>query len=154
MEDDTFYTMDLLRKGASHAFVPQSLVCCLCGYSIAKISSSLSSSPSSSSPLPSSIRLFSCGHATHLYCEPQEKGIGERDSLSGCPICIPKRKPRHLRGKSALVENTLISNPWASGGKAIYHLHDPDALEKPYGTPISRVILLSISCYPNTKCGI
>ncbi|CAA6655878.1 unnamed protein product [Spirodela intermedia] len=134
IEDDTFYTLNLLRKGASHAYAPQSLVCCLCGCSLAKVSSS------------SSIRVFNCGHATHLHCEPQENGAVNRDSPAGCPICMPKRKPVHPRGKSVLTENRLIKNPRSrttKGVSSVYHLHEPDTSEKPHGTPLSRFEILS-----------
>ncbi|MQM01059.1 hypothetical protein Taro_033803, partial [Colocasia esculenta] len=131
IEDDTFYTMSLLRKGVSHAYAPQGLVCCLCGYSLAKVSSS------------SSIRVFNCGHATHLHCEPQENGVLDRDSSAGCPVCMPKRKTFPPRSKSILMENRLIRNSeskMTKGSSSVYHLHEPEATERSHGnSQMSRV---------------
>ncbi|XP_078448390.1 transducin family protein / WD-40 repeat family protein isoform X2 [Wolffia australiana] len=135
IEDDTFHTLGLLRKGVSHAYAPQSLTCCLCGYSLSKLASM------------SSIRLFSCGHVTHLHCEPQERGAGGRDFPGGCPLCVLKRKQIHTRDKSVKTEKTLIGDPtsWAiKRSSSVYHLHhDHDAPEKAYGTPVSRFAILS-----------
>ncbi|KAL1535637.1 vacuolar protein sorting-associated protein 8 [Salvia divinorum] len=49
IEDDTYYTMSLLMKGASHGYAPRSLVCCICGSLLAKNS------------LDSNIQVYSCG---------------------------------------------------------------------------------------------
>ncbi|KAE8671209.1 vacuolar protein sorting-associated protein 8-like protein isoform X3 [Hibiscus syriacus] len=54
IEDDTFYTMSLLKKGASHGYAPRNLLCCICNSLLTKNSSSLR------------VPVFSCGHATHL----------------------------------------------------------------------------------------
>ncbi|KAG6395280.1 hypothetical protein SASPL_145922 [Salvia splendens] len=49
IEDDTYYTMSLLMKGASHGYAPRSLVCCICSSVLAK------------NTLDSSIQVYSCG---------------------------------------------------------------------------------------------
>ncbi|KAJ6328871.1 hypothetical protein OIU77_010536 [Salix suchowensis] len=77
IEDDTFYTMSLLKKGASHGYAPRSAVCCICNCPLAKNSSFR-------------IRVFSCGHATHLDCELENES-SSRGHLSGCPVCMPKK---------------------------------------------------------------
>lgn len=125
IEDDTFYTMSLLKKGASHAYAPQEFICCICGCSLTKDSSS------------SGIRVFSCGHATHLHCESEESEPSNRDFSVGCPICLPKKNPR-ARSKLVLVDNRFIKNSASSsqptqGIHIIQHLHEPDVSEKPYG---------------------
>ncbi|KAK1273312.1 hypothetical protein QJS04_geneDACA010854 [Acorus gramineus] len=136
IEDDTFYTMSLLKKGASHAYAPQSFICCLCSCSLTKSSSNIG------------IRVFNCGHAAHLHCELQENEILSSESLAGCPICIPQKKT--VRGKAVLVENGLVkdslSRPHSVHGVTTmqYHLHDSDAAEKSYGLhQMSRFEILS-----------
>nr|POE52599.1 isoform 3 of vacuolar protein sorting-associated protein 8 like [Quercus suber] len=110
IEDDTFYTMSLLKKGASNAYAPRSPICCICNCLFSKNSSSFS------------IRVFNCGHATHLQCEVPENEASNRGASSGCPVCIPKKKSHKARNKSILAENGLVipeneaSNRGASSG--------------------------------------
>lgn len=134
IEEDTFYTMSLLKKGASHAYAPLGLICCICNCSLAKKSSS------------SGIRVFSCGHATHLHCESGESESSSRDTEVGCPICLPKKNP-DVRGKSVLVDNRLvdISKTSLQPTQGIHTIHhEPDAAEKPYGfQQMSRFEILS-----------
>ncbi|KAJ0975965.1 hypothetical protein J5N97_017930 [Dioscorea zingiberensis] len=130
IEDDTFYTMNLLRKGASHAYVPQDSMCCICGCSLTKGLST------------SGIRVFNCGHSTHLHCEENEPS--NKTSSAGCPICIPKKNPT-ARSKSVLVENGQLrngsSNLQIQGNSSV---HEPDPIEKPYGfQKMSRFEILS-----------
>ncbi|CAK9180482.1 unnamed protein product [Ilex paraguariensis] len=136
IEDDTFYTMSLLKKGASHGYAPRSLLCSICNCLLTKNSSG------------SSIQVFSCGHATHLQCELQESEASHKGSSAGCPICIPKKKGQRSRSKSALAENGLLSK--SSSGphqahKAIsLHPYESDTFENSYGIhPISRFELLT-----------
>ncbi|XP_010251529.1 PREDICTED: vacuolar protein sorting-associated protein 8 homolog isoform X2 [Nelumbo nucifera] len=137
IEDDTFYTMSLLKKGASHGYAPQSLLCCLCNSVLSKESSS------------SSIRVFNCGHATHLQCEFQENEALEVGSSVGCPVCMPKKKSRQSRSKSVhedsgLVKSSLSRTQHARGTTIIQHPYEPEALEKPYGLQqISRFEILN-----------
>ncbi|RYR24196.1 hypothetical protein Ahy_B02g057703 isoform A [Arachis hypogaea] len=97
IEDDTFYTMSLLKKGASHGYAPRTILCCICNGLLTKNSTS------------SGIRIFNCGHASHLHCEGLEIESSRKGSISGCPVCMPSQKPQQSRNKSAIVDNGLIS---------------------------------------------
>ncbi|OVA04700.1 Clathrin [Macleaya cordata] len=136
IEDDTFYTMSLLKKGASHGYAPHSLVCCICNSFLTKKYSS------------SGIRVFNCGHATHLQCEFQENESLNGDSSVGCPVCMPKKKTRQSRSKSKVTENGLVKNSLSRpqrthGTSTVQQTHESDA-EKPYGLQqISRFEILN-----------
>ncbi|XP_022757621.1 vacuolar protein sorting-associated protein 8 homolog isoform X2 [Durio zibethinus] len=135
IEDDTFYTMSLLKKGASHGYAPRSLLCCICNSLLTKNSSSFR------------VRVFSCGHATHLQCELLENEASTRGFSSGCPICLPKKNTQKSRNKSALTENGLVSSlpsrPLPAQGSTLYP-HENDALDNSYGLQqISRFEILS-----------
>lgn len=95
--------MSLLKKGASHAYAPRNLICCICNnFILTKNNSSTSSS----------IRVFSCGHATHLQCEYQDSEASSKSTPGGgCPVCMPKKKTQTSRNKSVLVENRLVTKP-------------------------------------------
>ncbi|KAJ4978653.1 hypothetical protein NE237_009433 [Protea cynaroides] len=136
IEDDTFYTMSLLKKGASHGYAPQSLICCICSCLLTKENCN------------SSMRVFSCGHATHLQCEFQENKAMDRNSLVGCPICMPAKKNERSRSKLVLSDNGLVNNSLLRNQQAQrtipHHSHEPEGLEKPYGLQqISRFEILS-----------
>ncbi|XP_047318127.1 vacuolar protein sorting-associated protein 8 homolog [Impatiens glandulifera] len=123
IEDDTFYTMSLLKKGASHGYAPRSLSCCICSYPLTKNSSR------------SGIRVFNCGHATHVQCEPQENDQTSREgSLTGCPICMPKKDTKS--SKSIVAESGLISKipsrSHQTPGNLSHFQHENDALENSY----------------------
>lgn len=129
IEDDTYYTMNLLRKGASHAYAPQDSSCCVCGCSLTKGLST------------SGVRVFNCGHSTHLHCEENEPS--NKASLAGCPVCIPKKNPS-ARSKSVLVENGQLKHGSSSspilGNSSV---HDPDPIERTYGLQkMSRVCIV------------
>ncbi|KAF2324949.1 hypothetical protein GH714_021817 [Hevea brasiliensis] len=79
IEDDMFYTMSLLKKGASHGYALRSLICCICNCLLTKGSPSFQ------------IQVFSFGHATHLQCELPESDSSSKGSLAGCPVCMPKK---------------------------------------------------------------
>ncbi|KAI3843581.1 hypothetical protein MKX03_022406 [Papaver bracteatum] len=134
IEDDTFYTMSLLKKGASHGYAPQNPLCCICNSSLTKRYST------------SGIRVFSCGHATHLQCEFQENEASSRYSV-GCPICIPKKKAGRARSKSILTETGLVKNASprsqrTQGYTSVHHTNEFDA--EPYGLhQISRFEILN-----------
>ncbi|PIN18586.1 hypothetical protein CDL12_08740 [Handroanthus impetiginosus] len=135
IEDDTYYTMSLLRKGASHGYAPRSLVCCICNSRLAKNSSD------------SSIQLFSCGHAMHHDCELQENGASFRGTSVGCPICNPRKKSQRSSGKSMLTENGPVSRSSSrmqqARGTPALHPHDHEIADNTYGLqPPSRFELL------------
>ncbi|XWS76812.1 hypothetical protein CRYUN_Cryun01aG0209500 [Craigia yunnanensis] len=100
IEDDTFYTMSLLKNGASHGYAPRSLLCRICNSLLTKNSSSLC------------VRVFSCGHATHLQCELLENEASTEASTrgfsSGCPVCLPNKNTQKSINKSAFTENGLV----------------------------------------------
>lgn len=119
--------MSLLKKGASHGYAPRSQICCICNCLLTKNSSS------------SSIRVFSCGHATHLQCELLEnEAASNRRSSVGCPICLPKKKAHRSRSKSVLTENGLVTKAPSrksqqAQGTIVLHGHENDVLENPHG---------------------
>ncbi|KAK4415847.1 Vacuolar protein sorting-associated protein 8 [Sesamum alatum] len=135
IEDDTYYTMSLLRKGASHGYAPRSLVCCICNSFLTKNSAD------------SSVQLFSCGHAMHLHCELQENGASFRGTVSGCPVCIPRKKAQRSCGRSMLAENGLVSRSSSrtqqARGSPALHPHDHESADNSYSLhPPSRFELL------------
>ncbi|KAL9245443.1 hypothetical protein vseg_019100 [Gypsophila vaccaria] len=133
IEDDTFYSMSALKKGASKGYAPRSLLCCICNCSFSK------------SPSSSGIRMFSCGHAIHLQCELEESGTSSQTSSSRCPVCVIKKKSHKNKGKS--VEQGLVSassyKTRRAQGTTILHLHEFDTFENLAGShPISRFEML------------
>ncbi|KAL8494825.1 hypothetical protein ACS0TY_019127 [Phlomoides rotata] len=133
IEYDTYYTMSLLRKGASHAYAPRSLVCCICSSILAKNSTD------------SSVQVFSCGHALHLHCQLQENMASY--SGVGCPICTPRKKVQRSSGKSMLSENGLVnsSSSWMqqARGAPASNPYDHETADNLYGShPPSRFELL------------
>ncbi|KAJ4963919.1 hypothetical protein NE237_023858 [Protea cynaroides] len=136
IEDDTFYSMSLLKKGASHGYAPQSLICCICSCLLTKEN------------CDSSIRVFNCGHASHLQCEFQENKALNTGSFVGCPVCMPEKKYERSRSKLFVLDNGLVNNSLLSNQQAQriipHHSHEPEGLEKPYGLQqISRFEILS-----------
>ncbi|XP_004514922.1 uncharacterized protein [Cicer arietinum] len=137
IEDDTFYTMSLLKKGASHGFAPRSSVCCICNCLLTKNS------------VTTGIRIFNCGHAIHLQCEVSEIESSSKGSSSGCPVCMPNQTPQKSRNKSIITENGLVNKSSSRRqhphhGSTIHH-HDNDLSENTYGgqQQISRFEILS-----------
>ncbi|XP_050236032.1 uncharacterized protein LOC126686054 [Mercurialis annua] len=124
IEDDTFYTMSLLKKGASHGYAPRNLVCCICNCLLTKNSPSFQ------------LRVFNCGHATHLQCELLESESSSKGTLSGCPFCMPKKNTQKPRNKSVLAENSLVkkvsSKSRRAQGTGIFQPHE-DSSEHSYG---------------------
>ncbi|CAB4300751.1 unnamed protein product [Prunus armeniaca] len=123
IEDDTFYTMSILKKGASHGYAPRSQICCICDCLLDKNSSSY-------------IRIFNCGHATHLQCEVLENATSSSSSSSGCPVCMPKKKSQRSRNKSVLPEESLVKG-FSSRTQQIHgttvHPYESNASENTYG---------------------
>ncbi|KAK4743512.1 hypothetical protein SAY87_001513 [Trapa incisa] len=137
IEDDTFYSMSILRKGASHGYAPRSQLCCICNGSLTKNS------------LGSGIRIFSCGHATHAHCESIDSGASSKDISSSCPVCMPKKSEKS-RSKSYIGENGLVrkSSPRHSKSEgttnAVSVHENHDSMDSSYGTQqISRYDLLT-----------
>ncbi|MCD9644546.1 hypothetical protein HAX54_032806 [Datura stramonium] len=134
IEDDTYSSLSLLKRGASHGFAPRCLLCCICNCPLTKDFST------------SSIQIFSCGHATHLQCEPQESEASFRGISTGCPICMPRKNSEKLRSKSVLVENGLvksISKSHQTNGMTGLYPHENDGFDNSYGLQsISRFDLL------------
>jgi hypothetical protein len=134
IEDDTYYNISILKKGASHAYAPASSYCCKCGRALDKES------------FGSSICIFHCGHATHFQCETQDPKTPSKDSSSGCPICIPKKRSSPARNKMKAVWNKNVKVPsntmqiQALSAKSTY---ENAITERPYGLhQQSRVDLL------------
>ncbi|KAL5199338.1 hypothetical protein ABZP36_020541 [Zizania latifolia] len=123
IEDDSFYTLSLLKRGVCHGFAPQTFVCCICNCSLSKESAI------------SAIRVFSCGHATHLQCESeQSKSSSNRDSKDGCPICLSTSNTQ-ARNKSPISENGLAKHFRAESevSHGTYHTHETDHVERSRG---------------------
>lgn len=131
IEDDTFYTMSVLKKEASHGYAPRSLLCCICNCLLTKNSSSFQ------------IRVFNCGHATHIQCELLENESSSKSNLSGCPLCMPKKNTQRSRNKTVLAESGLVSKfssrPQQSLGTTL-HSHESDTSDYSNGIQqLSRV---------------
>uniref|UniRef100_A0A7N0ZV75 RING-type domain-containing protein n=1 Tax=Kalanchoe fedtschenkoi TaxID=63787 RepID=A0A7N0ZV75_KALFE len=118
IEDDTFYTMSLLKKAASHGYAPRKAVCCICNCPLSKYASN------------SSVQIFHCGHVTHTQCEFSENDYLEKSVSSGCPICTPMKRSQRSRSKSVLSEtgpiNRTSSNRQQVQGSHIYESEATD----------------------------
>lgn len=143
IEDDMYYTMSLLKKGASHGYAPRSLLCCVC------------SSPLTKGPHGSSLHVFSCGHAVHTECELPENETSIGGSSSGCPTCVPKKRSERSRTMFLLSEDGTLGNISSrsdhcvdrigqASGMLVLHTRDQDVLEKTFSShPISRFEILN-----------
>lgn len=133
IEDDTYHTMKLLKRGASHGHGPQTLLCCICNCLLTKETST------------TGIQVYNCGHASHLHCELPVKDTSHRGFSTGCPICMPKKKSLTSKGNSVSTENGLVSRLLSkhklSQGTGAVHLHENDTLDR----QISRVSF--VICY-------
>lgn len=126
--------MSLLKKGASKGYAPRSLQCCICNCSFKSTSSS-------------GIRVYNCGHASHLQCDVQENVTSSHSSSGGCPICVHKKKVQ--KGKGKMVEQGLVnasppSTLRRAHGTSFLHPHELDAFENFTAPQISRVRVLSL----------
>lgn len=122
IEDDSFYTLSLLKRGVCHGFAPQTFVCCICNCSLSKEGAI------------SAIRLFSCGHATHIQCESEQNRSSNRESRDGCPVCLSTINMQ-ARNKSLMFGNGLMKH---SGDKhevshGIHQIHEIDHAERSRG---------------------
>ncbi|KAF0911591.1 hypothetical protein E2562_011213 [Oryza meyeriana var. granulata] len=122
IEDDSFYTLSLLKRGVCHGFAPQTFVCCICNCSLSKESAI------------SAIRVFSCGHATHLQCESEQNKSSNRDSKDGCPVCLSTSNTQ-AQNKSPISENGLGKHFGAESevSHGTYHTHETEHAERSRG---------------------
>ncbi|KAL8138324.1 hypothetical protein V2J09_004325, partial [Rumex salicifolius] len=114
IEDDIFYTLSLLKKGASRGYAPINTLCCVCNCPFNK---------------SSAVRVFNCGHATHMQCEQSEDVTSSSQSFSsGCPICAPKKKIQNSTSK--MVQhgqvNRASSRPQQGQGALAYEADSLD----------------------------
>ncbi|KAL0375716.1 UNVERIFIED_CONTAM: Vacuolar protein sorting-associated protein 8 [Sesamum calycinum] len=105
IEDDTYYTMSLLRKGLR-------MVMPLGALSVVS-----------------------------------ENGASFRGTVSGCPVCIPRKKAQRSSSKSTLAENGLVSRSSSrtqqARGSPALHPHDHESADNSYSLhPPSRFELL------------
>ncbi|XP_019090556.1 PREDICTED: vacuolar protein sorting-associated protein 8 homolog isoform X3 [Camelina sativa] len=140
IEDDTFYSMNLLKKGASHGYAPRSLLCCICSCPLTKTFTALR------------VRVFNCGHATHLQCEPSENETSSSSSSvhvssSGCPVCMTKKTSKSSsKGKSFYLDYGLISTVSSNAGsaqRASPYLHENEMSNHSHNQQISRFEILT-----------
>ncbi|XP_025799540.1 uncharacterized protein LOC112879491 isoform X1 [Panicum hallii] len=133
IEDDSFYTLSLLKRGVCHGFAPQTFVCCICNCSLSKEGAI------------SAIRLFSCGHATHLQCESEQSRSSSRESKDGCPVCLSTSNTQ-ARNRSPMVDKGLVkySGPEHEVSHGIHQTHEVDHAERSRGLQhMSRYEILS-----------
>ncbi|CAN6852971.1 unnamed protein product [Brassica oleracea var. botrytis] len=135
IEEDTFYTMSLLKKGASHGYAPRSLLCCICNCPLTKTFSTLR------------VRVFNCGHATHLQCEVSESETSSSSSSSGCPVCMTKKTTQSSsKGKSFYLDYGLISTVSSSTGtsqRASPYSYENEMIDHSHSQQISRFEMLT-----------
>ncbi|CAN8308812.1 unnamed protein product [Cochlearia groenlandica] len=137
IEDDTFYTMCLLKKGASHGYAPTSLMCCICNCPLVKTFSTLR------------VRVFNCGHATHIQCESSENETSlssSSSSSSGCPVCITKKTTQSSsKGKSFYIDYGLISTvvSTTTGTSQWPYSHENERTDHSHSQQISRFEILN-----------
>jgi len=133
IEDDSFYTLSLLKRGVCHGFAPQTFVCCICNCSLSKEGAI------------SAIRLFSCGHATHLQCESEQSRSSSRESKDGCPVCLSTSNTQ-AQNRSPMVDNGLVKFSGAEHevSHGIHQTHEVDHAERSRGLQhMSRYEILS-----------
>ncbi|KAG2331135.1 hypothetical protein Bca52824_002315 [Brassica carinata] len=134
IEEDTFYTMSLLKKGASHGYAPRSLLCCICNCPLTKTFSTLR------------VRVFICGHATHLQCEVSESEASS--SSSGCPVCMTKKTTQSSsKGKSFHLDygliNTVSSSTGTSSQRTSPYSYENEMMDHSHSQQISRFEMLT-----------
>ncbi|KAF7077699.1 hypothetical protein CFC21_082223 [Triticum aestivum] len=123
IEDDSFYTLSLLKRGVCHGFAPQTFVCCVCNCSLSKEGAI------------SAVRVFSCGHATHLHCESEQSKSSNKDFKDGCPVCL-SMSDTQARNKSPIIaENGLPKYPVVEHEVpyGVHHNHETDHVERSRG---------------------
>uniref|UniRef100_A0A0D9VBL8 RING-type domain-containing protein n=1 Tax=Leersia perrieri TaxID=77586 RepID=A0A0D9VBL8_9ORYZ len=122
IEDDSFSTLSLLKRGVCHGFAPHNFVCCICNCSLSKESAI------------SAVRVFSCGHATHLQCESEQSKSSNSDSKDGCPVCLSTSNTQ-AQNKSPISENGVGKHFGAESdiSHGTYHTHETDHVERSRG---------------------
>ncbi|XP_073130734.1 uncharacterized protein [Henckelia pumila] len=131
IQDDTYYTMSLLRKGASHGYAPRNSVCCICYSLLAK-------------NYDSNVRVFCCGHAMHAHCEPEENEDSFRGISAGCPICNSRKKAtpgstgKSVFGDNGLASKSLIRAQQTGGMQTLHPRDQHDILENSFSHTASR----------------
>uniref|UniRef100_A0ACD5Z2U5 Uncharacterized protein n=2 Tax=Avena sativa TaxID=4498 RepID=A0ACD5Z2U5_AVESA len=123
IEDDSFYSLSLLKRGVCHGFAPQTFVCCVCNCSLSK------------EDAISAVRVFSCGHATHLHCESEQSKSSNKDSKDGCPICLSMSNTQAQNKSSILSENGLGKYPVVETevSYGIHHNHETEHVDRSRG---------------------
>ncbi|KAJ4795229.1 Vacuolar protein sorting-associated protein 8-like protein [Rhynchospora pubera] len=130
IEDDTFYTLSLLKKGVSHAFAPQNLTCCICNSSLHKMDSN------------PKVRLYSCGHTTHFTCESEDQHAYKPSKEHVCPVCLPK-KTITAHEENALVGLYASNSKQQNGEVGVQRVYEADSLERSRTSQVSRFEILS-----------
>ncbi|KAM0845517.1 hypothetical protein ACQ4PT_056320 [Festuca glaucescens] len=123
IEDDSFYSLSLLKRGVCHGFAPQTFVCCVCNCSLSK------------EDAISAVRVFSCGHATHLHCESEQSKSSNKDSKDGCPICLSMSNTQTQNKSPIISENGLPKYPVVENevSYGIHHNHESEHVERSRG---------------------
>ncbi|KAH9322057.1 hypothetical protein KI387_016696 [Taxus chinensis] len=124
IEDDAYYNINMLRKGASHAYAPANSCCCICGRTLDRES------------FGSSIYIFHCGHAAHFQCETQDTIAIAKDSMGGCPICLPKKRSSPARRKMIEAQKEIVKearNSIQNQASSSKNMNETALMERPFG---------------------
>ncbi|CAI9090000.1 OLC1v1024674C6 [Oldenlandia corymbosa var. corymbosa] len=134
IEDDAYYTMNLLKKEASHGYAPQDITCCICNSPLAK---------------DSGIQVFSCSHALHIRCAHHEKQTSVGAISAGCPICVAGKNAQ-ISSKTVLDFGLMRASTGLqkAQGTSSSHSQDNDVFEASYVyQPVSRVKVFFLSSF-------
>uniref|UniRef100_A0A8R7V7D5 RING-type domain-containing protein n=1 Tax=Triticum urartu TaxID=4572 RepID=A0A8R7V7D5_TRIUA len=120
IEDDSFYTLSSLKRGVCHGFAPHTFVCCVCNFSLSKEGA------------VSAVRVFSCGHATHLHCECEQSKSSSKDFQDGCPVCLSAsdtqaRNRSPIISENGLNRHSMVENEVPYG---VHRNHETDHVER------------------------
>ncbi|KAE8804581.1 vacuolar protein sorting-associated protein 8 [Hordeum vulgare] len=123
IEDDSFYTLSSLKRGVCHGFAPHTFVCCVCNFSLSKEGAI------------SAVRVFSCGHATHLHCESEQSKSSIKDFQDGCPVCLSTSDTQSWNRSPIISENGLPRYPVVENEVpyGVHHNHETDHVERSRG---------------------
>ncbi|CAM6085101.1 unnamed protein product [Calypogeia fissa] len=164
IEDDAFENISALKRGCTHAFSPTDSTCAVCGRRLDEPGpedvQSKNTSPTSSTQRPTKkdkldeetqssssnlnqlgIRIFPCGHATHVSCVEVRSGSESRRSwnVAICPICSHIRQTVNLSSHGK--DSSLVKGGVLDGRRGKSKKHDGNYSLKegsPYKT-ISQV---------------
>ncbi|KAF7104037.1 hypothetical protein CFC21_104966 [Triticum aestivum] len=122
IEDDSFYTLSLLKRGVCHGFAPHTFVCCVCSCSVSK-------------GVISAVRVFSCGHATHLHCEAEQSKSSSGDFKDGCSVCLLASDTQAGKKSPIISENGLPKYPMVENevAYAVHHNNETNHVERSRG---------------------